>query len=460
MSATLLVLDQSSVAAHDGVTFHVSQATKHPQNPVLMPGVPGEWDSLQVSWPGTVLYDAEDRLFRCWYSGLDAIASDRPPGVWATGYAESRDGVNWTKPTLGQLTHRGRCTNRIVVDWSKYVHSGVWLNPDRGDRERKFLALWVAVADERWAMALASSPDGKAWRHERTAYKEVDTPGHLYVISVLYDDAAADPDWRVVAFSQVMSKRAWDGKDKVRHITLLHGPDAGDLRVVTHGPERQKHYVIEPEQGIDDEIHLASVTRIGDTWLMLFESDRFTPQPPVGDLRLAATKDVRKFRRVDKHTPLVPRGPRGSWDEALLVTSASSFQEVGDEVWIYYFGCSALYTNWPPNRAADPELRGSYFYPVCIGLATLPRDRFAYAQGPGTVTTPALRVGDGGVWLNLVGDAAVTALHGETIVATGRVTDDRSQTVYRKVVWDRTVAGDVSLRIELRAGARLFAVRR
>lgn len=455
-----LILDEQSVAASRGVTFHLNQATKHPANPVLMPGIPGEWDSLQVSWPGTVLYDAEDKLFRCWYSGLDAIVADRPPGSWATGFAESHDGVHWTKPVLGQLTHRGRDTNRIVVNWSKYVHSGVWLNPDGNDRARKFLALWVTVADERWAMALASSPDGKVWTHERTAYKEVDRPGHLYITQVLYGNDATDPDWRTVAISRVMSKRASDGKDKIRHITLLHGPDPGHLSVVRHGAERSDHYVVEPETGIDDEIHLASFTKIGDTWLMLFESDRFTPQPPLGDLRLAATKDVRKFHRVHKRSALIPRGPRGSWDEALLVTSASSFQEVGDEVWIYYFGCSSVYTNWPPNRIAEPDLRGSYFYPVCMGLATLPRDRFAYAQGPGTVTTIVLRVGEDGVWLNLEGDASVEALNADgTVAAKGRVIDELYQTVYRKVAWDKTMVGDVSLRIELGAEAKLFAVR-
>ena len=58
MSVTL-ILDESSVASHEGVTFHLNQATKHPGNPALMPGVPGEWDSLQVSWPGTVLYDPD-----------------------------------------------------------------------------------------------------------------------------------------------------------------------------------------------------------------------------------------------------------------------------------------------------------------------------------------------------------------------------------------------------------------
>src|SRR5690606_25195032 len=50
---TVLILDEKSVADADGVTFHLNQAQKHPENPVLMPGRPSQWDGLQVTWPGT-----------------------------------------------------------------------------------------------------------------------------------------------------------------------------------------------------------------------------------------------------------------------------------------------------------------------------------------------------------------------------------------------------------------------
>ena len=55
-----LMLDRACVADVDGVEFRLNSAVKHPANPVLMPGTPHQWDSLQVSWPATVLYSAED----------------------------------------------------------------------------------------------------------------------------------------------------------------------------------------------------------------------------------------------------------------------------------------------------------------------------------------------------------------------------------------------------------------
>ena len=70
---TFLILNEQSVAVSRGITFHLNTATKHPANPVMLPGEPHQWDSLCVSWPGTVLYSPRDRKFRCWYTGLDVV---------------------------------------------------------------------------------------------------------------------------------------------------------------------------------------------------------------------------------------------------------------------------------------------------------------------------------------------------------------------------------------------------
>ena len=140
---TLLVLDRQSVADAIDVTFQVNRAVKHPENPVLLPGEPQQWDSLQVIWPGTVLYNPVDKVFRCWYSGMDAVQKNRPP-LWVPGYAESSDGIHWTKPDLGQHTHNGESTNRIVVDWSNRVLSTVTENPDTSDPRRRFLRSGMA----------------------------------------------------------------------------------------------------------------------------------------------------------------------------------------------------------------------------------------------------------------------------------------------------------------------------
>jgi len=135
----LLLIDPSMVESARGVTFSLNPPKKHAANPVLLPGDTSKWDSLQVSWPATVLYSPAEKLFRCWYAGLDAVQSSGR--FWKTGYAESKDGVHWTKPDLGQETCLDRPTNRIVLPWvagNGFLRC-VFENPDRSDG-RMFIA--------------------------------------------------------------------------------------------------------------------------------------------------------------------------------------------------------------------------------------------------------------------------------------------------------------------------------
>jgi predicted GH43/DUF377 family glycosyl hydrolase len=61
---------------------------KSASNPVLTPGATGAWDAAGVGGP-CVLFDGS--LYRMWYTGLDASGRAR------IGYATSLDGVSWAK---------------------------------------------------------------------------------------------------------------------------------------------------------------------------------------------------------------------------------------------------------------------------------------------------------------------------------------------------------------------------
>ncbi len=457
---TALMLDRQSVADAVGVTFQLNQATKHSENPVLLPGEPQQWDSLQVIWPGTVLYDAGDKLFRCWYSGLDAVQKNRPP-LWVPGYAESTDGIHWSKPVLGQHTHNGEPTNRIAVQWSDRVLSLVAANPDTGDAPRRFLAMWYGAESDRLTKVLASSPDGRTWVNEGTVVRPATSqrPDFFDISQLLFQPEANDENQRVLAYAQVYRPRRGSGDGPLlRQIGLLQGRDVHSLRPVSDNDA--EFIVLAPEGGIDEEIHFATVKKVGDTFLMLFESDRFSCNPVHGDLRLAVSHDGRHFRRVHPHTPLVATGTRGMWDENLLATTTSAMQEVGDEIWIYYFGCPNVFRRWPYGQV--PELRGSMFYPTYLGLAILPRDRFACAVGPGSVTTFPISIGQYGLWLNADGDALAVSLsdEGGAAITAGRLTADSKQGGYREVRWQTTPPPTpCRVRIELRAGEKLYSVR-
>jgi hypothetical protein len=449
---THLILDEHSVAEADGIAFEMTTAKKHPENPVLLPGKPGQWDSLQVIWPGTVLYSETDRKFRCWYSGLDAIQSKRPP-FWVAGYAESEDGVHWTKPELGQIDYENEPTNRLKFD-AGVVNSFVIENPDESDPDRRFLSFWIGHEPDRMTKNLGSSPDGRTWKDEGVVYRPATPERRDYVdiCQCVMQPDAANLDDRCLAYGQVVV-----GPRMTRQIGLLHGPDISSLKL--SGASVEQSVILAPEPGIDEQVHFASVRKSGDVFLMLFESDRFSATPPNGDLRLAVSEDGHTFRRIHPHTPLVATGVKGMWDANLLATTTSSMQVVGDEIWIYYFGTPDVFTSWPGEHAKRGELRGSMFYPCCLGVATLPRDRFASATGPGQLTTKPMTLSSRGLWLNADGDEIhVTALDATgAAVADGRI--EAGDTLYRRVQWTgEPPIGEVSVRVSLDPGQRLYSL--
>jgi predicted GH43/DUF377 family glycosyl hydrolase len=63
--------------------------TKAEENPVLRMGPPGSFDEAGV-WPFSVIIS--DGTYKMWYTGFDL-----PYRFWKIGYAESQDGISWTK---------------------------------------------------------------------------------------------------------------------------------------------------------------------------------------------------------------------------------------------------------------------------------------------------------------------------------------------------------------------------
>lgn len=486
----VLLLDSQCVESAEGVEFHLNQAAKHPENPVLVPGFPHEWDSLQVNWPSCVLYDPEDRLFRCWYHGLDVVQYDvnqyperRPFAkwlgrIWRCGYAESPDGVHWTKPPLGQYLHRGADTNAIITDYEKsgtgmgFDHfaalSAVWLNPQAQSAEEKFLGLFTEIGADSsgnrsfrtFRKTVYCSPDGKRWMRRAVAYDggsdqdNLPAENVLDIFSVIQEPGARAPEFRAKAYGQT------DRGGNSRGVGMVCGPDLCSLRY------EGLRILLEADKRYEDEIHYAAVRKLENGhYLMIHDSDRFSydgTDIPRADIRLAISGDGVDFRRVHPDTPIVPRGAKAMFDANQLV--CSSIVEHGDEILFYYHGTPCQYRPWPYTRAGVPiELRASTVHPSFLGLATLPRDRLGYATGNGAVVTLPLAIGDGGLWVNAEergGELAIDLLTpGGAVATSGRLGTETSRSVYRRAVWDSPVRpGTYRVRLALRGSARIFSV--
>ena len=140
-------LDGAAVI-HDGTQFHMwysawgndnlervgyatspdgSVWTKHPGNPVMVPGPQGSWDDFSVR-PTTVI--AEGETLRMWFGGT----TSRGGFPSRVGYAESLDGIDWTKradPVLEPGSYPGAWDPQtvgnpyVVFDGSSYH---MWYN--------------------------------------------------------------------------------------------------------------------------------------------------------------------------------------------------------------------------------------------------------------------------------------------------------------------------------------------
>ncbi len=140
-----------------------SSLTLLPQNlrfqrapaPVLAPGAPGAWDSVDVLNPSLVFRDGRYIML---YSGFDGR-------VWRTGPASSKDGRHWEKlpgPVL-EPSDSGWDSEYIAANGSVLLRNGKFYYWYQGGRTAR--------------IGLATSEDGRKWSKHQGPVLEPGPPG-------------------------------------------------------------------------------------------------------------------------------------------------------------------------------------------------------------------------------------------------------------------------------------------
>jgi predicted GH43/DUF377 family glycosyl hydrolase len=149
----------------DGTTW-----TKYAGNPVMSFGPAGSFDDFGV-WPGTVIIDGG--TYRMWYTGVQE-ADDY---TWTIGYAESEDGLSWTRHPA-PVVEPEEGWNGWLVYAPKVVYDG------------STFRMWYAGHSRNWtSIGHAVSNDGIDWIpywDNPVVYSSSDA---IDVSSVIYDDA-------------------------------------------------------------------------------------------------------------------------------------------------------------------------------------------------------------------------------------------------------------------------------
>ncbi|NOZ22757.1 MAG: hypothetical protein GXP25_16890 [Planctomycetes bacterium] len=333
----LLLVDSTGIAKNEGVSLTVCEATRYPDNPVVRLGRPGSPDAIRCHFDGSVYYI--DGTFRMWYK---AVSSARH----ANAYAESKDGIHWTKPRLGLVDFGGNKQNNLIPMAGGAI---VFHDPDDKDPSRRFKKAVVKPSPQGigslWSLAF--SPDGLRW-------KTVQRPD-----PILWHKAESDVLTRIggewFIYAQGTTKQT--GRIAVAfHSNNINTPPSEWKKEVVW-TMRDKYGVYQAHHGIKPWVRGGLI--IGVYGIL---HDRHELRDATIDLGMLLSHDGIHWREPWPLATILRRGQEGAWDSMFILQGAPCFVNVRDKTYLYYGG-------------TDTGNMGDF---VQIGLATLRRDGFGY----------------------------------------------------------------------------------
>jgi hypothetical protein len=319
------------------------------------------------------------------------IEKGQAPGWWRPMcYAESDDGIHWTKPELGLVDLNGGKKNNIcliegdpfsltrVNDFLTVIH-----DPADPDPARRYKCAYIAHMpfeevrggrstigpnESRWgSFVCATSADGLTWKV--VGDRPMNAGGERFEVSGLYRFGGF-----YYASGQLLSPwlHTEDGRDIGRAMRIYRSPDFNHWnKTTTLGFARPGQLIADPIKG--QQTHMgAGMWNRGNVMLGLYGRWQDQPQPPakgakshlVGtriDLGFVMSNDGIHWREPVPDFQMIPRGKDGEWDSIALL-QAHAFANVGDQTYMWY-------SHWD----CDGEFRNQD-----IGLATLRRDGFGF----------------------------------------------------------------------------------
>jgi len=380
----LLGIDDFLLPFRKNLCLYLSKPKVWPK-PVLTPSREDRDapDFLAAAFYGTVLFD--EGRFRMWYY---ALSFGKSPGELTQGpmcYAESEDGIRWTKPNLGQVLFRGSRDNNVIdLPESRQPDprtEGITLIKDKEDPDpqRRYKLVYNYHGGKFFTVRTATSADGLHWTagpefpiHEFVEQASFYKHNGLYIVNA---QTASPRHLSEGGGNMGRQGFAWVSPDFDHWLQesaasfLLPEPRNPQDR----GPRRPY-----------DQVHLGVGAASFGNVLVGFYCIWHNPDHSLetkdfsGDLGLVVSNDGLHFREPVKghvflsqeESPVTP-APGKSYPTILC--QANGILNVGDETRIYH-GRARWGDAYYGRRWGDPMYSEDYYSEVA--LATLPRDRW------------------------------------------------------------------------------------
>jgi hypothetical protein len=387
-SRTLLFVDDAQVLYRSGTYRILHPAKRHAVNPVIAQDKPWE---VTISY-NSVYRNPDTGKYQMWYQALVKAS----PETLTVCYAESDDGVRWTKPNLGLFKHEGKDTNMVLEPVDGHYGASVLIDPRDPDAARRYkMAIFRAVEEngkKALGPAVAFSPDGIHWTiHPKVPLmrgsfgRRTDPPvagdtsfewgvplGISDVVNAMYDEprgvfAMYCKTWLDSPEGKTIWKRAivrMESKDFINWSKpqLVIAPDEFDSDGFEYRPETRK--VNPNRRGI--QLHGGPVFLYNDIYFSLLQKmdGEITGKMPT---ELAVSRDGINWLRHFRDVPFIGLDPYKNNFDSGCIWSSETPVILDDEIRFYYGGYSGLW-----NYGGDLLRK-----PSGVGLATIRRDRFA-----------------------------------------------------------------------------------
>jgi hypothetical protein len=391
---TIFAFDSTSIPYEQNLRLEMRDPVRHPDNPVVPRGGPGTPDEQGVQFYGSIIKVSD--TYRMWYVAFDndkenPVASAR----WRPAYAESKDGINWSKPKLGLVEFGGNKDNNLLLIEPAplgFVNLKVLYEPEDPDPQRRYkMTGHVYFRSERRLGTLApfASADGLRWkllidgampRGAELLEKDVILP------AVHFEPSGGLFKWDGFYYASgqnaLNARRPYHGRVSRAYrsadfVNWSQTSSMGLIRLPQHtllGPGRS----LEGEQSHEG----ISVWNRGNVLLGLQGQWRGAKEwkDVTIDLGFVYSTDGVSFLEPAHEWSFLKHAEDGKWDQGGLI-QAQGFENIGDKTFVYYGA-------WDPRQWKVAPPRGG------VGIAMLPRDRFAdlvveeAGQGPGDYELP------------------------------------------------------------------------
>ncbi len=387
-ATSLFAFDTVSIPHTQNLRIEMREPKRHPANPVLPRGAPGTPDAQGVQFYGSIL--KEDGKYRLWYVAFDddkenPVASER----WRAAYAESVDGLHWTKPNLGLVDYKGNKDNNLIdVDPSPlgFVNLKVLRDDDDADPQRRYKAtghVYFRHHTRLGSLAAFTSPDGLHWKmvkDVKTKKAELQEKD-LLIPAVHFEPSGGLYKWDGMFYASgqnsMNSTRPYHGRvtrmyRSADFVNWSQTSTLGFVRDAQHvllGSGRSREGE-QTHEGISVWNRGNVLLGVSGLWHGAKEWKDVTI-----DLGFMISNDGNHFREPAHEWTFIHRGADGQWDQGGVI-QGQGFENIGDETFVYYGA-------WDPRHWQEAPPRGG------VGIVTVPRDRFGdlvvetVGKGPG-----------------------------------------------------------------------------